>query len=143
MRKTGIPLEQLKKSACAKINEDVIRELEQPVKKKGAKIPRQDCKQVVWMWGNLVAWSLETGNYVVKEHRFHPERMWRFDFALPDKMIGIEYEGLMSEKSGHTTVDGFTKDTEKYNAAQQLGWKVIRFTWKNYKKFISELEKQL
>ncbi len=33
-----------------------------------------------------------------KEYRFHPDRKWRFDFALPDKMIGIEYEGLNSEK---------------------------------------------
>lgn len=146
MRKTSIPLDQLKKSACANINEDVIRDLEQPAKKrkKGSiQLPGQMCPQAQWMWGQLVAWSLSSGIPVVKEHYFHPVRKWRFDFALPDKKVAIEYEGLMSEKSGHTTLSGYTKDTEKYNAAQELGWKVIRFTVKNYKTVISELEKQL
>lgn len=144
-KRTRIPLRQLKDSACAPLNQYVIRELEQPVKNKdGPKLPREDCPQVKWMWRQLVPWGMDTGNYVVKECYFaKPERLWRFDFALPDKKIGIEYEGLMSEKSGHTTLNGYTKDTEKYNKAQELGWKVIRFTVKNYKKVISELEKQI
>ena len=31
-----------------------------------------------------------------QEYKFHPERKWRFDFAIPSNMIAIEYEGLMS-----------------------------------------------
>jgi len=95
------------------------------------------------MWGQLAWWSLDRKIEVVKEHKFHPERKWRFDFAVPAKMIAIEYEGLNSERSGHTTLSGYTKDTEKYNAAQALGWKVIRFTVKNYKTVLKELEKQI
>jgi len=136
--------EQLRASAAGRINQQVLAELEKPAKKKkGQQLPGQPAPQVAWMWGQLSWWALASGILVVKEHRFHPVRKWRFDFALPDKKIGIEYEGLNSEKSGHTTLTGYTEDTEKYNQAQALGWKVIRFTVKNYKKVISELEKQL
>ena len=66
----------------------------------------------------------------VKEHRFHHTRKWKFDFAYPDKMIGIECEGLTAPwmKSRHTTNDGFTKDCEKYNQAALDGWCVLRYT---------------
>lgn len=67
------------------------------------------------------------------EHRFHPVRRWRFDIAIPDKLIGLEYEGLFSEKSRHTTAKGYTADAEKYNTAQSMGWRVFRYTAMNYK----------
>jgi very-short-patch-repair endonuclease len=95
------------------------------------------------MGGQLAAWSLESGIYVEREYRFHPERRWRFDFALPDKLIACEYEGIHSEKSRHTTITGYQGDIDKYNAAQALGWKVIRFTAKTYKTVIKELEKNI
>ena len=63
---------------------------------------------------------------------FHPVRKWRFDWAIPDIKVAIEYEGLMSEKSGHTTPTGYTSDCEKYNAAALLGWTVLRYTALNY-----------
>jgi len=144
MKGVRMTKEQLKKCAAAVLNQDVIAELEKPAKKKeGPQLPKEDPPQVQWMWGQLVGWSLATGIYVKREHRFDEKRHWRFDFALPDKKIGIEYEGLNSEKSGHTTLKGYTKDTEKYNQAQTLGWKVIRFTVKNYRKVIEVLEQQL
>ncbi len=67
-----------------------------------------------------------------KEYEFHPTRKWRFDWAIPGRKIGIEYEGLFSEKSGHTTISGFTKDVEKYREAAKLGWTVLRYTNKDY-----------
>ena len=67
----------------------------------------------------------------IPEHRFHPKRKWRFDFAIPERMIAFEYEGIFSRKSRHTTISGFTGDCEKYNEAQLLGWKVFRFTAKS------------
>lgn len=67
-----------------------------------------------------------------REHRFSKDRAFRFDWAIPALRIGIEYEGLMSEKSGHTTVTGYSKDVEKYNLAQQEGWTVMRYTILNY-----------
>ncbi len=77
-----------------------------------------------------------------KELKFHPSRKWRFDYAIPSLKIGIEYEGIMSEKSRHTTITGMTGDTEKYNAAQAQGWKVLRFTALNYKNLITAIKQQ-
>ena len=140
MRRVSIPLEQLKRSKVASINPQLFEKVEQ-LTEKGKRLPNQPCDQVLWMGSRLAWWSLHTGIEIKKEYRFHPTRRWRFDFCLPDKRIGIEYEGLNSEKSGHTTLEGYTKDTEKYNEAQALGWKVIRFTCRNYKSVIREVEK--
>ena len=79
------------------------------------------------------------GYKYVKELKFHPTRKWRFDFAIESLKIAIEYEGIMSEKSRHTTISGMSRDCEKYNTAQLLGWKVLRFTALNYKNLASIL----
>lgn len=69
------------------------------------------------------------GTGYVREHRFHPTRRWRFDFAMPELLIGIEVEGLVPTGLGaHQTLAGVNRDCEKYNAAQLLGWMVLRFT---------------
>lgn len=70
---------------------------------------------------------------VVEELQFHPRRKFRFDWAIPSMMIAVEYEGLISKKSRHTTISGYTNDCQKYNEAQILGWTVLRYTAKNYK----------
>ncbi len=71
---------------------------------------------------------------------FHPTRKWRFDFAIVEHKIGIEYEGINSEKSRHTTITGYTEDANKYNEAQKLGWKVLRYTAINYKNITQDLK---
>lgn len=63
-----------------------------------------------------------------REHRFHPTRLWRFDFAYPEKKIGIEVEGGIWNGGRHTRGSGFEDDCEKYNEAVMAGWKVLRFT---------------
>lgn len=141
MKRNHYPLSELKKSACARINQKVIEELENPKKSRKKRVPADPCYQVQWMWGQLAAWALESGIMVEREYKFHPERKWRADFAIPDKKILVEYEGINSEKSRHTTITGYTGDSEKYNAAQALGFKVLRFTCRNYKTVIKELEK--
>lgn len=75
----------------------------------------------------------------VKEHRFHKVRKFRFDYAVPEKMLAIEYEGLMSAKSRHTTISGFSKDTTKYNLAQNEGWTVLRYTALTYRDFEKDI----
>lgn len=65
---------------------------------------------------------------VVAEYKFHDKRKWRFDWAIPSLKIAIEYEGLFSAKSRHTTPTGFTNDCTKYNNAAANGWAVLRFT---------------
>ncbi len=76
----------------------------------------------------------------ITEYRFHDVRKFRFDIALQPLKIAIEYEGVMSKKSRHTTNSGYTRDADKYNLAQQMGWKVYRYTTLNYKNFESDLK---
>lgn len=69
----------------------------------------------------------------VAEHRFHPSRRWRFDFASPSLKLALEYQGhsKTGEKSragGHETIGGMSNDCEKSNAAQSMGWTVLKFT---------------
>lgn len=71
----------------------------------------------------------------IQEHTFLPGRKYRFDVAVPDKKIGIEYEGLVSSKSRHTTLTGYSNDCIKYNLAQKNGWIVLRYTVMNYLSF--------
>ena len=68
----------------------------------------------------------------VNEHKFDAVRNYRFDWAIPSLMIAIEFEGIMSEKSRHTTKTGYSKDTEKYNLAAISGWIVLRYTVLTY-----------
>lgn len=61
------------------------------------------------------------------EHRFNQDRKWRFDFAWPERKVAIEVNGGGS-RGRHNTVMGATKDAEKLNAAQTLGWAVLQYT---------------
>lgn len=76
------------------------------------------------------------------EHEFHPTRKWRFDIViLPmERKLAIEYDGINSVKSRHTTKGGFTEDHNKMNAAMQLGWKVYRYTKINLHQFEQDLK---
>ena len=76
----------------------------------------------------------------VEEHRFHKTRRWRFDVAVPSINVAIEYEGIVGQKSRHTSITGYTKDCEKYNNAQILGWTVLRYTALNYEDLKKDLE---
>lgn len=65
---------------------------------------------------------------IVKEHRFHPVRRFRFDYAIPSYKIAIEVEGGVWTNGRHTRGKGFLGDVEKYNQATVLGWRLIRCT---------------
>ena len=77
------------------------------------------------------------------EYKFDDVRKFRFDYAISSLMIAIEYEGIMSDKSRHTTIGGYSKDIEKYNLAVTQGWKVLRYTALNYLELYTDLEKIL
>lgn len=64
----------------------------------------------------------------VREHRFHPDRKWRFDFAWPRYKVALECEGGTWARGRHTRGSGYRKDLEKYNAAAMMGWLVLRYT---------------
>lgn len=82
---------------------------------------------------NLIAWCNDNNLKLETEYKFHPKRKWRADFAIPDVKLLIEFEGIMSQKSRHTSVVGYSKDCEKYNAASTLGFRVLRYTVLNYR----------
>ena len=62
------------------------------------------------------------------EFRFHPTRRWRFDFAYPDRSIGIEVEGAVYAQGRHTRGVGYENDCRKYAEALLRGWTVLRVT---------------
>ncbi len=64
----------------------------------------------------------------MREVRFHPTRKWRFDYAWPDHKIALEVEGGAWTNGRHTRGAGFIADMAKYNAAQEIGWRVFRVT---------------
>lgn len=128
-------LEDLKKSKVY----DKNRHLFEKKKRK----PRRPTKHVLWMKEELQKWCDKKGYVLLEEHRFHPHRKFRFDWAIKEIMVALEYEGINSKKSGHTTMTGYTKDATKYNLAQSEGWKVLRFTVLNYQTVVEQLEKNI
>lgn len=62
------------------------------------------------------------------EFRFHPDRKWRFDYAIPVKKIAIEIEGGIWTNGRHTRGKGYQGDLDKYNTASANGWRVLRFS---------------
>lgn len=112
------------------------------IKEGGRKVTKhfqKRSKEKDFICWNLLYWCNEKAVCLEEEYLFNPNRKWRFDWAIPSLMIAVEYEGLFSEKSGHTTITGFTKDTDKYNSATSRGWRVIRLTALNYRNLISAL----
>ncbi len=73
-----------------------------------------------------IMWRELGGPALVEEHKFHPVRKWRFDFAHLESKTAIELEGGVGNKSRHTATAGYIKDCEKYNTATALGWRVFR-----------------
>ncbi len=62
-----------------------------------------------------------------REHRFC-ERMWRFDFAWPERKLAVEIEGGIWINGRHSRGKGMVSDMQKYNRATVLGWRVMRFS---------------
>lgn len=71
----------------------------------------------------LKSWSPDA----VAEYRFHPSRMWRFDWAFPGALLAIECDGGIFAKGRHSRGSGIKGDMEKVNAAACLGWRVLKF----------------
>ena len=57
----------------------------------------------------------------------HEGRRIRIDFAYPDLKIAIEVDGYVT----HRTVDELQDDAERQNLLVELGWIVIRFSWRH------------
>ena len=78
--------------------------------------------------------------HFTEQFQFCPHRQWKADFYLPDERILIECEGAtgyfknpkgeVTLGGRHTKQKGFEADAIKYNTAQMLGYKVLRFSSK-------------
>ena len=66
----------------------------------------------------------------VKQHKFHPTRRFRFDYAWVDAMLAVECEGgtWARRRTGHTTGAGYAANCLKYAEGVILGWRILRFT---------------
>ena len=64
----------------------------------------------------------------VPEHRFHPTRKWRFDYAWPLKLLALEVEGGVWTQGRHTRGSGAIADMQKYSEAAILGWRLLYVT---------------
>lgn len=64
----------------------------------------------------------------VFEHRFHEERLWRFDLAWTQGKVALEIEGGTWSGGRHSTGIGLRNDCYKYNSAVARGWIVLRAT---------------
>lgn len=64
------------------------------------------------------------------EHHFAKAagRAYRFDRAWPEQGVAVELEGGVYSGGRHVRGKGFEGDCEKYNLAEELGWKLFRFT---------------
>lgn len=113
---------------------------EEPKKSKIVK-PRNDCAEVQWIHWQLKYYCLDEKIEFEKEYYFAKPRKFRFDFALPKYKIAVEYDGVMSEKSGHTTLVGMSSDNEKINLAISLGWRVLRYTVITYERVLQDVKK--
>ncbi len=100
---------------------------------------KKKSKEKDWMGLNLFLWCSEKGMKLMEEYRFHPERKWRADYFIGELKCVIEYEGLFSETSRHTTAKGYSGDTDKYREAAKIGLTVLRYTAMNYKQVLQDL----
>jgi hypothetical protein len=133
-------IQDVAKSKVAGRNQNLICRVEKNYSAKTVKnIPKQEPKALAEIKIKLKLLKIEFET----EYRFHPTRKFRFDIAILEHKIAIEYEGIISDKSRHTNIVGFTNDCRKYNLAQSLGWKLLRYTALNYKEFLSELSKSV
>lgn len=64
------------------------------------------------------------------EFFFHPTRKWRCDFGWPEHRLLVEIEGGTWLPGGgrHNRGAGFQNDCEKYLAAFEAGYSLLRFT---------------
>ena len=87
---------------------------------------------------------------VIPEYKFANERKFRADYYVPELNLLVEYEGIYfapdngrgyTGASRHLNLKGYSTDCEKYNLAQILGYKLLRYTAQNYKQAVEDLRR--
>jgi very-short-patch-repair endonuclease len=111
--------------------------------KKVVKLPSAPSKEITWLKWQLWYWCMKNKCELKEEYQFNEKRKWRFDFAIIELKIAVEYEGGIWLQGGgaHSRPANIERDIAKYNLAQSEGWKVVRVHSKTYKTVLQELEK--
>ena len=153
--RTNFNIQSILNSPCGQLNQHLAEKPEKKVRIKA----RNDCKEVQKMHWDLKYFCLEQGLLFVPELRFDKNRKYRFDFAVmrgiteeqarkfkygkENIVAGIEYQGgiFMKTKSGHSNPKGATRDSDKLNLAQSLGWPLLTFTALNFQNVIQDLKR--
>ena len=138
MAKSVFTLEQIRKSPAAKLNAHLFAEPHNSAQ--NVKKTQQDKPKALQKMEEVLQ---NHGIVYQTEYKFVENRRFRFDIAVPELKVAFEYEGLMSKKSRHTTLTGYTKDATKYNLAQADGWRVFRYTVLNHTEIENDLLKIL
>jgi hypothetical protein len=139
-----ITLDDLRGSKCAHLNPQLhVPPTKTEVNKHLAAQKKKGSKYKSWITLNVGLWCNDKALELLQDHKFNQYRKFAFDWCIPALKIAIEYEGLMSDKSGHTSAIGYTLNTEKYNLAAADGWTMLRYTAinHNYKNVIGDLDK--
>lgn len=130
-------LKDIQKSKCATRNNHLTERVQKMHKLKKVKLhPQKE-----WINQELKKWCEERGYTLVKELVFAKPRRWRFDWAILELKIAVEYNGIIGKKSRHTTITGYSMDMEKINSAQKNGWVVFQYTVLNYKNLLEDLKR--
>lgn len=106
---------------------------------KGNKRIEKVSKEKEWLLLNLTKFCNDRALTLETEYKFFEYRKWQSDYYVSALRCLIEYEGLVSTKSRHTTITGYTGDAEKYSKASELGFIVLRYTALNYQNVIADL----
>lgn len=66
------------------------------------------------------------GHKILTEHRFTPERKWRFDIAVMPERVAVELMGGIWIRGARSHgMGGYAADAEKFLFAAALGWVVV------------------
>lgn len=108
--------------------------------KKAKRADRKNDVRRAWELATSEAWPF------APEVRFIPGRLCRFDWALDRLRLAIEVEGVTNarQKPGrHQRPEGYDADCEKYNAAIEQGWVVLRYTQRRIKSMPVQVVEQI
>ena len=86
-----------------------------PLARPGAESPMESEARLVMLDGGLPEPMLQ---YEIIDR---DGRLWRVDFAWPDKRVAVEYDGF----DWHSSPEHLRRDRQKRAALQEMDWRVI------------------
>lgn len=140
-------INSLKDTPAGKLNAQLFLELEKNISVLPKRKTNTNPKSKQELEFKIKIFCTENNLTFIKEHTakllFGSDRKFRYDFLIPELKLVIEYEGIISDKSGHTTITGYNKDCIKYNEIVLNGWRILRYNTINHGSFNSDIQKFL